>query len=149
MTRLVEVKVPKTEDDHQALVMMWANAATPQYPALRWLFHIPNERKCTPQQGARLRRIGVRRGVADLFLPCPMGHYAGLWIEMKTPDGRASEDQKAFILAMRQAGYAARVCYGYTEAIQTLEQYLKGADLDGLVDDRTTRHAPRRTPRRT
>lgn len=137
MTRLVQVKTPQTEDDHQTLVVMWANAAVGLYPALRWLLHVPNERKCTPAQGARLKRIGVKRGVSDLFLPHPVGRYAGLWIEMKTPTGRPTDDQTQFITAMRREGYAARVCYGYEDAIRTLQDYLKGVDLDGLSDTRT------------
>lgn len=123
---MIPVKKPRTEDDHQALVITWAQSATAKYPALRWLFHIANERKCTPQQGARLKRMGVKRGVADLFLPVPVVRYHGLWIEMKTPEGEPSAEQRKFLAAMQGYGYAVRVCYGYEEAIDTLKAYLGG-----------------------
>jgi hypothetical protein len=123
---LIPVKKPKTEDDHQALVITWANAAVSKYPCLRWLYHIPNERKCTAQQGARLKRIGVKRGVSDLCLPYPVGSYHGLYIEMKTPNGRPTEDQKRFVSYLHSVGYAVKVCLGYEDAIDTLKAYLGG-----------------------
>jgi hypothetical protein len=39
---------------------------------------------------------GVRAGVSDLILLVPRHGYAGLLIEMKTPDGKQSDSQKEF-----------------------------------------------------
>lgn len=39
---------------------------------------------------------GVRAGVADLILLIPRHGFAGLLIEMKTPDGKQSDSQKEF-----------------------------------------------------
>ena len=39
---------------------------------------------------------GVRAGVADLILLIPRHGFAGLLIEMKTPDGKQSDSQKTF-----------------------------------------------------
>ena len=125
---MVVVKKPVSEDDHQALVVRWAESAQRgKWKCLQWLLHIPNERKCTPAQGARLKRMGVRSGVSDLFLPAPIGGYHGLWIEMKAPGGRATENQLRFIADMRDAGYAAAVCVGYEAAIQAIKKYLEGS----------------------
>jgi hypothetical protein len=39
---------------------------------------------------------GVRAGVADLILLIPRHGFAGLLVEMKTPDGKQSDSQKEF-----------------------------------------------------
>ena len=134
MSRYVTVKKPVTEDDHQALVIKWAESAIGKWPCLRWLYHIPNERKCTVIEGARLKRIGVKAGVSDLFLPYPVGRYHGLYIEMKTPDGRVSDSQTEFLEAMKRYGYAAYICKGYAAAIRVIKDYL-GGDGDGSRAD--------------
>lgn len=137
MSKFVTVKKPVTEDDHQALVIMWAKSAEGKWPCLRWLYHIPNERKCTVIEGARLKRIGVKAGVSDLFLPYPCGGHHGLYIEMKTPDGRASDSQIKFVKAMEWYGYAAYVCKGYEAAIRVIKEYLGGGG-SGAGADRAT-----------
>lgn len=124
---MVTVKKPVSEDDHQALVIRWAESAQcGKWKCLRWLLHIPNERKCTQAQGARLKRMGVRSGVSDLFLPAPIGNYHGLWVEMKAPGGKATQNQMQFIADMRESGYAATVCIGYESAIRAIKDYLEG-----------------------
>ena len=75
-----------TEDQIQQAVIRWSQQASVRkmFPQLALLYHIPNERKCTPQQGARLKRMGVKSGVPDLHLPVARGVYHGLYLEMKT-----------------------------------------------------------------
>ena len=81
-----------TEDQIQQAVIRWSQQANVRkmFPQLALLYHIPNERKCTPQQGARLKRMGVKSGVPDLHLPVARGVYHGLYLEMKTEKGRVS-----------------------------------------------------------
>ena len=52
-----------------------------------------------------LEREGAVPGVADLFLSVPSGDLAGLYIEMKTPKGRQSDNQKAFEADVIAQGY--------------------------------------------
>ena len=84
-----------TEDQIQQAVIRWSQQASVRkmFPQLALLYHIPNERKCTPQQGARLKRMGVKSGVPDLHLPVARGAYHGLYLEMKTEKGRVSANQ--------------------------------------------------------
>ncbi len=85
----------------------------------RWFHAIPNGEKRDPITAARLKATGVKRGVADTFLPEPRGIYHGLYVELKTPTGRLSDKQKEFIAAMRQRGYCV-VVLDNLEAFQSL-----------------------------
>lgn len=114
------------EDAEQQAVFDWAA----YQPALRWLHAIPNGGGRDKREAARLKRQGVKPGVADIFLPIARGGYHGLYIEMKrTPkQGRSSvsPDQAEFLNYATAEGYAAVICYGADEAIQTIKNYLAG-----------------------
>lgn len=108
------------EADAQKTVIEWCRWN--KYPYDR-IFAIENERKTTPQQGARRKAMGVREGVSDLFLPVACGKYHGLFIEMKSKKGKISAPQQAFIDDVISDGYAAKVCYSSDEAINVLINY--------------------------
>ena len=56
-----------------------------------------NLRSRHPAEAVHLKRMGVKPGVPDLFLPFPVPPFHGLWIEMKSETGRASAVQKEWI----------------------------------------------------
>lgn len=123
-----------TENRHQMAVIKWSQqpSVRQKWPELKLLFHIPNERKCTPQQGKLLQLMGVKRGVPDLCLPVPRGKYHGLWIEMKNETGKASDDQKWWGEQLTAQGYLWCICHGWDTAVRALEWYLdQGALSDG------------------
>ena len=125
-----------SENQHQMAVIKWSQQASirQKWPELKLLFHIPNERKCTPLQGKNLQRMGVKRGVPDLCLPVPRGRYHGLYIEMKTETGRASDDQEWWGEQLSAEGYFWEVCCGWESAARVLERYLSlsaGGGRDG------------------
>lgn len=96
-----------------------------QYPKEeKWSFHIANERKCTPIYGKFLQKLGVKKGISDLFIPEPRGRYHGLWIEIKSKSGRKTKEQIEFIDAMNAKGYFAVFCFGADEIINTIKFYL-------------------------
>lgn len=111
------------EDAEQAAVFGWAS----YYPALRWMHSIPNGGYRNIREAARLKKQGVKPGVYDIFLPMPMGHYHGLYIEMKRrkKDGasRPTLDQLEFGLDMLGEGYKVVVCYGANAAIEVITKY--------------------------
>ena len=114
------------EAQHQAMVLKWTQQATirAKWPELSLLFHVPNERHCTPQQGKNLQRMGVKRGVPDLCLPVPRGQYNGLFIEMKTESGRTTDDQEWWGERLLAQGYMWEVCHGWESAVRVLEWYM-------------------------
>jgi hypothetical protein len=116
-----------SEDKHQENVIKWKMQPhiMARWPEVALLFHIPNERKCTPEQGARLKRMGVRSGVPDLCLPVARGRYHGLYIEMKTPDGHTTREQNWWGEHLIAQGYMWEVCHGWESAVAVLEWSLQ------------------------
>ena len=110
----------------QERVIQWARWMSGKYPELELLFHIPNGGRRDRREAAHLKRLGVKPGVSDLFLPVPRGGYHGLWIEMKAPEGTLSMAQKEWLEAMKDQGYVGFVCYGADEACDIIEKYIKG-----------------------
>lgn len=96
------------------------------FPELEEDFHhFANERKCSRMQGALLKRMGVKKGVADFFLAFPQNGKCGLWIELKVGDGRPSKEQKAFLARKAQRGYECACVWGTDAARETIKAYLK------------------------
>ena len=113
------------EDAHQIALIEWAEWTGKQiYPELKWLYHIPNGGKRGKAEAARLKRMGVKAGVSDLFLPVPRGGYHGLYIEMKAKGGRLSKEQKEFIPFAKSQGYCVEVKWTYDGARELIEWYL-------------------------
>lgn len=64
------------------------------YGSVPW-WHVPNGEFRSPRTGARLKRMGVRKGVADFsFMLPPKGQAA--FLELKSRGGRMSDDQRVF-----------------------------------------------------
>lgn len=85
--------------------------------------HIPNEGKRSEAYGAQLKRLGLRPGFPDLFVPLARGKYHGLFIEMKYGEGRPTPEQKKWLLDLSAEGYACAVCYSAAEAIRIITKY--------------------------
>jgi len=115
-----------TELQHQQAVIKWSQQPTirAKYPELKLLYHIPNERYCSPAQGKQLKLAGVKRGVPDMDLPVARRGYNGLRIELKTEKGQVSRDQKWWIEQLKQQGYCVAVCRGWKQAVEVIEWYL-------------------------
>ena len=101
-----------------------------KYPELKLLYHVPNERQCSPRQGKLLKMMGVKEGVPDLCLPVARGGYHGLYVEMKSPEksARASENQIWWVEALISQNYAACVCKGWKMARDTILRYMEMED---------------------
>lgn len=113
-----------SEDSIQAQVIRWATLQAGVYPELARLFHVPNGGQRHAAVAAKLKGQGVKAGVPDLCLPVPRFGCPGLWIEMKTADGRVSTTQKDWIGYLKGAGYRVEVCRSFDEARAALLDYL-------------------------
>lgn len=118
----------RQEDIEQQMVIKWSQQPSirQRYPELKLLYHIPNERKCSPQEGTRLKRMGVKAGVPDLCLPVGKGRYHGLYIELKTKTGKPTEPQKWWQSQLTEQNYLSLICYGWHMAVDCLTRYLEG-----------------------
>lgn len=129
-----------TEDGSQMALFAWAASAVPIYPQLKWLFAIPNGGSRHIAEATKMVATGLRRGVPDVFLPAQAPKhppesevwYNGCWIELKiekkrnTKNDGCSQEQVDWIEYLTAAGYYCKVCYSWTEARDTLINYLEG-----------------------
>lgn len=121
----------ETEEGAQAAVFEWAKCYERLYPCLRLMYHVPNEGKRTKATGARLCRIGMRRGVPDICLPHPSGVYHGLYIELKAERGKPTVEQREYLTALESEGYFVALCYGSHAAIDSIKRYLGISEVSG------------------
>lgn len=112
----------RDEEQMQIALMHWAS----YHPICKdYLFHMPNERKCSISEGVRQKALGLRAGVSDLFLAWPTKRFPGLWIELKVNDNKLTKMQVVWLELMEKAGYATAVVYDDWEKVKLLiEQYL-------------------------
>lgn len=96
------------EDDIQTGCVFWFGM---QYPHLRRLIHhSPNEDAY--KHAKRANSMGMQKGFPDIFIAVPRGVYHGLFIEMKTPEGRARPEQKEMLALLSGQGYYCAIAHG-------------------------------------
>jgi hypothetical protein len=110
------------EEQEQAALIEWSLL----YNELRWLHHIPNGKKRSKAVAGQLKAMGVKRGIADLFLPVPQVPYHGLYIEMKNPETRSGQtkEQKEYQAHCELTGYKYVVARGAGEGISAIQEYM-------------------------
>lgn len=89
------------------------------------IIHIANERKTSSYHGAILKRMGVKKGVSDLFVPKPRAGYHGLWIEVKKQNGVPSREQREFLDEVKSDGYAGFIAYGAQSIVDFVCDYFE------------------------
>ena len=114
------------EDHEQIALFQWRDLFSVHHPELRLMYHIPNGGSRDKREAAKLKRMGVKAGVSDIYLPVARGGKNGLYIELKAGRNRVTPEQQQFIEDVRQQGYAAEVCYGWEAAARVILQYLRG-----------------------
>ena len=115
-----------TENQEQAALFEWAEAASGKYPELRLLHAIPNGGLRDGRTAAVLQRTGVKSGVPDICLPVPLNGFGALYIELKRrAGGCVSVNQKTWLNALKTVGNRAVVCRGWEEARDTILNYLE------------------------
>lgn len=109
------------ERDEQIKLFQYLNL----HPLLKDLaFMIPNEGKRSPVLGRLFKRMGMRAGTPDIFIPYPTKIHHGLFIELKYGKNKPSPAQIKFIELLNQQGYLAVVCWGADAAIDVIVKYL-------------------------
>ncbi len=110
----------KTEASEQEAVIQFCNYAGID------IVHIANEGKRSARYGAELKRLGMRKGFPDLFIPKALKGFHGLFIELKRDVTRKpTKEQLQWISKLNAEGYYATVCYGADAAIREIQKYFK------------------------
>lgn len=114
-----------SEDEHQILLFDWAGKRIGEYSELAYLFHVPNGGLRSKQTASRLKKMGVKPGVPDVFLDVPRRKFHGLRIELKRPGETTSAIQKNWVQFYRDQGYWSAVCAGWESARDEILWYLE------------------------
>lgn len=113
------------ESDLQQSMIQWCELRKGKYPCLAFMHHSPNGGNRSAREGARFKREGVKAGFPDLFLPYASNGYNGLFVEVKTKNGRMRDNQKAWGEYLECNGYKFCVCRSLEEFIEIVEEYLR------------------------
>lgn len=78
-------------------------------------------------EAVKLIRMGLYKGAADIFIARSnrLGDH-GLWLEVKRPSGRLSDEQVQFALDVRTCRYKTAVVHSVVEAFKAVNGYLFG-----------------------
>lgn len=115
----------RTETSEQIVVIEWCDLMS--IPAV----HIPNEGKRSVVYGAQLKRMGMRKGFPDIFIPVARAGYHGLFVEMKWGKNKTTTDQEEWLRTLSDQGYACTVVYSADDAIRQIKRYLKSTKTGG------------------
>lgn len=113
------------QEEHriQCAIVKWFYYA---YPAYRGgcLFAVPNGGHRNIQTARNLKAEGVTSGVSDLLLLVPKREYHGLCVEVKTPVGRQSDNQKNWQRIIEAQGYRYEIVRSLDEFAELVRWYL-------------------------
>lgn len=109
--------------EEERMQIAFVNHVKKTYPDLD-VIHIPNGRLRNSLDGLILKRMGVQRGVADLFFPS-----LKFWLELKNLNGRLSKEQKEFLDKRSKEGYTVGIAKSFCEAVQKLEQVINDSHI--------------------
>ena len=122
------------EYQEQVKIFEWARINSYRYPDLKLLNSSLNGIKIhNIKAAARAKKAGMKKGYPDIFLPTARGGYFGLFIELKRPankllgtqKGSSTQEQREWIEILNTQNYKAKICYGASEAIELLKEYLE------------------------
>jgi len=114
------------EDQIQAMVMQWARMASFNGGKVSdYLHHSPNGGKRNLREAVRLKSQGVMSGYPDLHLFVARHGFHGMFIEMKSPTGTTSANQKEVMKRLSEQGYKCVVCKSFESAQQEIKEYLE------------------------
>jgi len=96
-------------------------------PLIDFIYAIPNGGHRAKSTAKQMQLEGVKKGVPDLHCIVAVAPYHSLYIEMKTPKGDLSSDQKAFVPLLRECGHKVVVCRSVDQALTEIQKYLGGS----------------------
>ena len=86
-----------------------------------WLFsHFPSGEARDAKTGAKLKRLGTKKGWPDLILFSPQRSNGAFFLEVKRRTGRLTEEQKAFRDWAQSHGYPYAVVHDVDQGMAVL-----------------------------
>ena len=75
---------------------------------------------------AKMKLLGKKKGIPDIFIPLGRGEYNGMYVEMKFGRNKTTKEQDFWLRRLSKLNYYCVVCYSSQEAIKEFEKYEKG-----------------------
>ncbi|MEW6655154.1 MAG: VRR-NUC domain-containing protein [Bacteroidota bacterium] len=95
-----------------------------RYPKIApFIFHVPNGGTRHICEAKKLKKMGVRRGIWDVFVNIPSHRFNGLWIEFKANHNKLTKEQFIFLESIKKNNQEWAICYSLEEAIKVLDSY--------------------------
>jgi len=117
-----------TENQQQIALIQWCNLIGVKefYHRMNGKFPIAhfNNNSASDGIGAHKKKMGVFRGIPDLFIPIKSSGFSGLFIELKDGVKKARPDQIACMDFLTGQGFKCAVCYSAKHAVETIRDYL-------------------------
>jgi hypothetical protein len=112
-----------TEQQHHETLIQWINL----HPWHKFVFHIANEQKGGTNVMIlnKLKRMGMKKGVSDLFFMLPRAQYHGLFFELKATNKKPNESQYAFMDLAQKQGYCAHWSDDLDCSMRFISNYLE------------------------
>jgi len=123
----LKLKPPPCPSEYveQAAIFSRAQVYCKKYPELKFLNGSLNGVRLTIGQAVKCKKIGMRKGYPDIFLPVRRGLCSGLFIELKrVRGGQISKEQRAWRKFLISQGYQHYFCKGADEAWRVILEYL-------------------------
>lgn len=87
--------------------------------------HIANEGNRNFLYAKKLKHMGVTPGVYDIHIARARKGYHGMWLELKSKNGKLSPEQIKFKEEYEEEGYFCAEAWSIDEAIEHIDWYLK------------------------
>lgn len=122
------VRRASPEEDLQRICVEYAEVLSHKQPLLKYLFHPANGGKRPRGEAGKLKAMGVKTGVPDLMLPFPSpnGEWRGLAMELKSPNGKMTEDQERWLNISLASGWLAGLVWDFQDFQDYLDIYFGG-----------------------
>jgi hypothetical protein len=111
---------PRDDEEDRLQIAIIGHLEWRLMPGVLW-WHTPNGGKRSPATAARMKRLGVKPGVADLMFLLPGGTAAAL--ELKAKGGAQSKAQKDWQAACEALGVPYVVTSNLDTALLVLESW--------------------------
>ena len=110
--------------EHQIQVAYFV--AISYHPEWKWIHAIPNGGARHIAVASKLKAEGVKRGIADVFIPYARSGWRGMYIEFKAPGKTLTKEQWEYRAHVLDEGYFYNTCFDATEAYQVTKTYMDG-----------------------
>jgi hypothetical protein len=103
-----------------------------QYPNMLW-HHTPNGGSRNAIEGAKLKRMGTKPGVADILILEQNKSFTGLAIELKCGKNKPTPEQVEFLNRVKRRGWEAKVIYNIDDFIKVVDEYMSDIEVKHII----------------